>query len=144
MSIEEKFKILRRKTFNFIIGYWWIWLILCLILIVFTDLLIFRYIVHIVATPLALLFFLPFIIQLFFPISSLIYFLIKHFKEAKCMPFGKKYVFVPMAIVSSISFMAAQIILSIWVFVSSFLIWSSLAGFFFAFLLFFFWLFFLI
>jgi len=135
MSIKEKFKILKGKVFDFIVGYWWIWLGLIVVGYFFTDFVVFRYVIYIIAIPFALLLFLPFVIQLFSPAFVLVSSLIEHFKEAKDMPFGKKYVFIPMALVSSISFATAQIVLSTWVFILSFLIWVSTIGFFFTFLL---------
>lgn len=125
-----------RKQFIEILGnFWWVLLILIVMGYIFTDISIFKYILYVVAILVALMIFLPFIIQLFSPAFVLISLLIGHFKEAKNMPFGKKYIFVPMSLVSTISFAIAQMILSIWVFILAFLIWVSIIGFFWTFLL---------
>lgn len=100
-----------------------------------TDIPIFKYMVYVIAIPFALMIFLPFIIQLFSPAFVLVSSLIEHFREAESMPFGKKYVFIPMTLVSVISFSTAQMILAIWVFILSFVIWASVIGFFWTFLL---------
>lgn len=133
--MKEKIKLLRKRVLDFILDYWWIWLGLAIIGYWFTDFAIFRYIIYIIAIPFALIIFLPFIIQVFSPAFILSSSLIEHFRESKDMSFGKKYIFVPMALVSSISFATAQMILSTWVFILSFLIWMSVIGFFFTFLL---------
>lgn len=125
-----------RERFVEILGkYWWVLLIIVGIGYFFTDVPIFKYMIYVVAIPFALMIFLPFIIQLFSPAFVLVSFLIEHFRESESMPFGKKYIFVPMALVSAISFSTAQMILSIWVFILSFVIWASVIGFFFTFLL---------
>jgi len=125
-----------RERFIEILGeYWWGLLIIVGIGYFFTDIPIYKYIIYVVAIPFALIIFLPFIIQLFSPAFVLVSSLIEHFREAESMPFGKKYVFVPMALVSAISFSTAQMILSIWVFILSFVIWASVIGFFWTFLL---------
>jgi len=124
-----------RERFIEILGkYWWVLLIVVGIGYFFTDIPIFKYIVYVIAVPIALIIFLPFIIQLFSPAFVLASFLIK-LREAKDMPFGKKYIFVPMSLVSVVSFLTAQMILSIWVFILSFVIWASIIGFFWTFLL---------
>lgn len=125
-----------RKRFVGILGkYWWILLIPVGAGYFFTDIPIFKYLIYVIAIPFALLIFLPFIIQLFSPAFVLVLSLIEHFREAESMPFGKKYVFIPMALVSAISFSTAQMILSVWVFILSFVIWASVIGFFWTFLL---------
>ena len=118
--------------------FWWLLLILVVIGYFFTDIPIFKYIIYVIAIPIALLLFLPFIIQLFSPILALAWSLIEHFKEAQNMPFGKKYLFVPAALVAAISFATAQMILSIWVFILCFITWASVIGFFWTFILTFF------
>ena len=118
--------------------FWWLLLIIVVIGYFFTDIPIFKYIIYIIAIPIALLLFLPFIIQLFSPIFALAWSLIEHFKEAQNMPFGKKYLFVPAALVAAISFATAQMILSIWVFILCFIMWASVIGFFWTFILTFF------
>jgi hypothetical protein len=125
-----------RERFIEILGkYWWVLLIIVAIGYFFTDIPIFKYIIYVIAIPFALMIFLPFIIQLFSPAFVLVSSLIEHFREAKSMPFGKKYIFVPMSLVSAISFLTAQMILSIWVFILSFVIWDSVIGFFWTFFL---------
>ena len=125
-----------RERFIEILGkYWWVLLIIVGIGYFFTDIPVLRYIIYVVAIPFALMIFLPFIIQLFSPAFVLVSSLIEHFREAESMPFDKKYVFIPMALVSAISFSTAQMILSIWVFILSFVIWASVIGFFWTFLL---------
>lgn len=128
MKIRERLIEILRK-------YWWILLIIVGIGYFLTDIAIFKYIIYVVAIPLALIIFLPFIIQIFSPAFFLVKALIEHFREAEGMPFGKKYVFVPMALISAISFATAQMILSIWVFILSFAIWAAVIGFFWTFLL---------
>lgn len=138
MNIRERFiKILGK--------YWWVLLIIVGIGCIgyfFTDIPIFKYLVYIIAVPIALIISLPFIIllfsliiQLFSPAFVSVLFLIKHFREAERMPFGKKYIFIPMSLVSVTSFLTAQMILSVWVFILSFVIWTSVIGFFWTFLL---------
>jgi len=125
-----------KKRFIEILGkYWWVFLFIAATGYFFTDISIFKYIIYVVAIPFALMIFLPFIVQLFSPAFVLVSSLIEHFREAEDVPFGKKYIFVPMALVSAISFSTAQMILSIWVFILSFVIWASVIGFFFTFLL---------
>lgn len=114
---------------------WWVLLLIGAIGYFFTDVPIFRYIIYVIAIPFALMIFLPFIVQLFSPAFVLVSSLIEHFREAKNMPFSKKYIFVPMSLVSAISFSTAQMILSIWIFILSFVIWESVIGFFWTFLL---------
>ncbi|MBL7086649.1 MAG: hypothetical protein ISS28_06090 [Candidatus Cloacimonetes bacterium] len=126
---------IRRRFIEILGKYWWILLIAVVIGYFFTDIPIFKYIIYVIAIPIALMIFLPFIIQLFSPAFVLVSSLIEHFREAESMPFGKKYIFIPMALVSVISFSTAQMILSIWVFILSFVIWASVIGFFWTFLL---------
>lgn len=94
----------------------------------FTKSPIFNYILLIFAVPFLLLFFSPFLIQLFAPAFFLFSSLANHFKETKNMPFEKKYLFIPMALLSAVIFILAQTILSIWVFVVSFITWADLIG----------------
>ena len=125
-----------RERFIEILGkYWWVLLIIVGIGYFFTDIPIFKYIIYVIAIPFALMIFLPFIIQLFSPAFVLVSSLVEHFRETKAMSFGKKYIFVPMALVSTISFSTAQMILSIWIFILSFVIWTFVIGFFWTFLL---------
>lgn len=133
--MKEKIIIIRKRLFELIEGYWWVILIIIAIGYFFTDVPIFRYAIYIVAVPFALLLFLPFILQFFSPFLILISSLIEHFKESKNMPFGKKYIFMPMSLVGAMSFVTAQIILSTGVFIISFIAWASVIGFFFTFLL---------
>lgn len=125
-----------RERFIEILGnFWWVLLAFVAIGYFFTDIAIFKYIIYVVAILFALMIFLPFILQLFSPAFILVSSLIEHFKEAKDMSFGKKYIFIPMSLVSVISFSTAQIVLSIWVFILAFMIWESVIGFFWTFLL---------
>ena len=114
---------------------WWVLLLIGAIGYFFTDIPIFKYIIYVIAIPFALMIFLPFIVQLFSPAFVLVSSLMEHFREAKNMPFSKKYIFVPMSLVSAISFSTAQMILSSWIFILSFVIWASVIGFFWTFLL---------
>lgn len=132
--MKEKISI-RNCLLNLLEDYWWILLIIAGIGYFFTDIPIFKYIVYVVAIPFALLIFLPFIIQFFSPVFVLVSSLLEHFRESKDVSFGKRYIFIPMALVGAVSFATAQMILSIWVFVISFLVWVSVIGFFFTFLL---------
>jgi hypothetical protein len=86
----------------------------------------------------ALMIFAPIILQFFAPGFSLISSLAEHFKESKGQTWGKRYVFIPAALVASVGFVTAQTILSIWVFILSFLIWVGIIGFFFTFIAIFF------
>jgi hypothetical protein len=125
-----------RKLFMENLGnFWWAPLLLVVLGYIFTDIPIFRYIFYVIAILVALIIFLPFIIQLFSPAFVLVSSLIEHFKEAKDMPFSKKYIFVPMSLFSAIAFSTAQTILSIWIFVLAFIIWASIIGFFWTFLI---------
>jgi len=125
-----------RKRFIEMLGkYWWMLLVPVGVGYFFSDIPIFKYIIYVIAIPFALMIFLPFIIQLFFPAFVLVSSLIEHFREAESMPFGKRYIFIPMALVSAISFSTAQMILLIWVFILSFVIWASVIGSFLTFLL---------
>jgi hypothetical protein len=54
------------------------------------------------------------------------------------MPAGKKYIFIPMALLSAVVFILAQTVLSVWVFIVSFITWADLIGAFLATLLIFF------
>ena len=125
-----------RERLTEILGkFWWLLLIIVVIGYFFTEIPIFKYIIYVITIPIAILIFLPFIIQLFSPAFVLVRSLIEHFKESEGMPFGKKYIFVPMALVSTISFIAAQMILSAWAFILCFITWASVIGFFWTFIL---------
>lgn len=118
--------------------YWWLLVIGCIVALFFTKSPIFSYILLIFAIPFLLMFLSPVLIQLFTPAFILFYSLFNHFKEAKNMPFGKKYIFIPMTLLSAVFFILAQTVLSVWIFVISFITWADLIGSFLAILLIFF------
>lgn len=128
----------RARFFKIFGNYWWVLLIVVAVGYFFTDIPIFKYIAYAVGIFFIFIIFLPFIIQLFLPAFVLVSSLIEHFREAESMTFGKKYIFVPMALLGAISFGTSQMILSIWIFVLGFVIWASVIGFFWTFLLTFF------
>lgn len=76
----------------------------------------------------------PFIFQLFAPIFVLVPLLVTHINESRGQSAGKRYIFIPATIVAIASFFTAQSVLSIWVFIISFLIWTSVIGHFLTFL----------
>jgi hypothetical protein len=127
-----------KRLFGFLSKYWWLLAIGCIAALFFTKSHIFTYVILIFAIPFLILFFLPFIIQLFAPAIFLFSTLVNHFKESKNMPQGKKYIFIPMAILAAVVFILAQTVLSIWIFVISFMIWANVIGTFFAIVLIFF------
>lgn len=128
----------RKKLLTLLVNYWWFILIVLAILAFATDVPIFKYVLWCMAIIFALMIFAPVLFSLFTPAFFLIVSLVEHLKESKGESFGKRYVFVPSAIIASTGFFVAQSILSIWVFILSFLIWVSIIGFFFAFLTIFF------
>jgi hypothetical protein len=126
---------MRESLIKLLGEFWWVLLLVFGVGYFFADIPIFKYVVYVIAVAIALIIFLPFIIQLFSPSFVLGSSLIEHLRETEDMPFGKKYIFVPMALVSAMSFLTAQIILSTWVFILSFVVWASVIGFFWTFLL---------
>lgn len=127
-------KIFRKKLFNLLGEYWWILLLVIGVLAFTTDVPIFEYAYWGVGVILALMIFAPFLFQLLAPALSLISQLGEHFRESKGQPSGKRYVFIPAALVATVGFITAQSILSIWVFILSYIIWASFIGSFFTFL----------
>jgi len=125
---------IRQKLFGLLGKYWWIILILVVILALVTNIPIFKFALWAMGIIFALMIFGPFLFQLFAPAFVLISSLAEHFNESKGQSAGKRYIFIPAALVAAVGFVTAQSILSIWVFIISFLIWSSVIGFFFTFL----------
>ncbi|MBU2529907.1 MAG: hypothetical protein KKD35_02610 [Elusimicrobia bacterium] len=132
--MNEQTTNIRQKLFALLGKYWWVLLILVVILAFTTDVPIFQYVLWGVGIIFALMIFAPVLFQLFAPGFFLISSLIEHFKESKGQSAGKRYVFIPAALLATVGFVTAQSILSIWVFILSFLIWASVIGFFFTFL----------
>ena len=130
---EQKTNI-RQKLLALLGKYWWVLLILVAILVFTTDVPIFQYVLWGVGIIFALMIFAPVLFQLFAPAFFLISSLAEHFKEFKGQSSGKRYIFIPAALLAAVGFITAQSILSIWVFILSFLIWVSVIGFFFTFL----------
>lgn len=132
--MEEQPKNIRQKLFELLGNYWWLLLIIVAILAFTTDVPIFQWVLWSVGIIFALMIFAPFLFQLFAPAIFLISELGKHFQESKGQSPGKRYVFIPTALLAVVGFVTAQSILSIWVFILSFLIWASVIGFFFTFI----------
>jgi len=125
---------IRQKLLGLLGKYWWVLLVIVVILDIITDVPIFKYALFTVGIIFALLIFGPFLFQLFVPAFVLISLLGEHFKESKGQSAGKRYVFIPASILAAVGFITAQTILSIWVFIISFIIWTSVIGFSFTFL----------
>jgi hypothetical protein len=125
----------RNSFIEYLAEYWWVLLIFAGIGYFFTDISVFKYIALVIATPFALMIFLPFIIWLFLPAFALVTTLSEHFSNSEGMSFGKKYIFIPMALISGLSFFTVQMILSVWILILSFVIWSSEIGFVWTFIL---------
>lgn len=130
---EQKIDV-RQKLFFLLGKYWWILLILLFVVGYATGVPIFQFFLWGVGIIVALMIFGPFLFQLFMPSFVLISALAEHFNESKGQSAGKRYFFIPAALLAAVSFLTAQSILSIWVFIISFLIWSSVIGFFFTFI----------
>lgn len=135
--VDEPLNV-RQKLFALLGNYWWVLLIIIAILAFTTDVPIFQYALYGVGILFALMIFAPFIFQLFAPVFFLISSLTEHFRESKNQSIGKRYIFIPATLLAAVGFIAAQSILSIWVFIISFMIWVSVIGFFFSFLTIFF------
>jgi len=88
-------------------------LIIIAILAFTTDVPIFQYVLWGVGIIFALMILAPVLFQLFAPAFFLISSLIEHFKESKGQSVGKRYVFIPAALVAVVGFVTAQSILSI-------------------------------
>lgn len=125
---------IRQKLFGILGKYWWILLIFVVVLAIVTDIPIFKFALWGVGIIFALMIFAPFLFQLFAPAIFLISSLGEHFAESKGQSTGKRYFFIPAALLAAVGFVTAQSILSIWVFILSFLIWASVIGFFFTFI----------
>ena len=132
--MDNQPKNIRQKLFGLLGDYWWLILIIIAILAFTTDVPIFQWVLWGVGIIFALMIFAPFLFQLFAPGFFLISELGKHFKESKGQSSGKRYIFIPAALLAAVGFVTAQSILSIWVFILSFLIWASVIGFFFTFI----------
>ena len=122
----------RRRFIEILSKFWWVIVLLVVGGAILTKVAIFKYIVFVIAIPFLIFLFLPFLIQFFAPAFYLIWSLIDHFQHTQAMPALKRYIFIPMALVSIVLFIIAQTILSIWVFVISFLAWGGIIGTFFA------------
>jgi len=125
---------IRQKLFGLLGKYWWVLLILVGILAFTTNVPIFQWVLWGVGIIFTLMIFAPFLFQIFAPALFLISSLAEHFNESKGQSAGKRYIFIPASLLAAVGFVTAQSILSIWVFIISFLIWSSVIGFFFTFL----------
>ncbi|MBF0593882.1 MAG: hypothetical protein HQL22_02825 [Candidatus Omnitrophica bacterium] len=128
----------RQGFFAAIQKYWWI---LALILVVGALVLhvpIFQYALYVVGGFFLLSIFLPVLFQLFSPAFVLVSSLIEHFQSAREMPFFKKFLLIPLSLLAVVVFLSAQMVLTVWVFIVSFLIWETVIGGFFAILLIFF------
>jgi hypothetical protein len=123
----------RQKLFGILGKYWWLLLIIGIGLFAILGVPVLHYILLGVGIIIALMIFAPFVIQIFAPALMSISLLADHFKDSKGQSGGKRYFFIPAAIVSMVSFVTAQSILSIWVFIASFFIWASVVGVFFSF-----------
>jgi hypothetical protein len=123
---------------SFLKKYWWVALIIVLVLFALMGAPVLKYILYGIGLIVALMIFAPFMVQLFAPAIYSISLLIEHFHESKGEPAGKRYFFVPAAILAMVGFVTAQSILSIWIFIASFLIWTSVTGFFISFVAIFF------
>ena len=132
--MDNQPKNIRQKLFGLLGDYWWLLLIIIAILAFTTDVPIFQWVLWGVGIIFALMIFAPFLFQLFAPGFFLISELGKHFQESKGQSSGKRYIFIPAALLAAVGFITAQSILSIWVFILSFLIWTSVIGFFFTFI----------
>jgi len=128
----------RQKFLSLLGDYWWVLLILAAIGYFTTDVPLFRYVVFGAGIIFALLIFSPFLFQLVAPIFASIATLGEHFRESEGQSPGKRYIFIPASILAMAGFLAAQTILTVWVFFISFVIWSDVIGFFFTFILTFF------
>jgi len=128
----------RQDFFEILFKFWWVVLIIIGAVYFLTDIPIIKYILYVIGIFIALSIFLPFIIQFFAPAFVLTESLVEHFRQSKSMPFGKRYIFIPMSILSAISFSTAQMILSTWIFILAFITWAGLIGFFWTFFLSFF------
>jgi len=117
---------MRKRFFELLGDYWWVLLLLIFAGYLLTDLPIFTLILFPIGLLFVLFIFFPFFFQLFAPSFFLIASLKEHFKDTESMPWGKKYVFIPMALLGSVLFVTAQSILTIWVFILAFVIWSSI------------------
>jgi len=132
--MNEQPKSIRQKLFGLLGKYWWVLLIIVGILAFTTNVPIFQWVLWGVGIIFALMIFAPFLFQLFAPAIFLISSLAEHFAESKGQSAGKRYIFIPAALIAAVGFVTAQSILSIWVFILSFLIWASVIGFFFTFI----------
>jgi len=134
MLMDEQSKNIRQKLLVLLEKYWWTILIIGIILGFTTDIPILKYLLFAVGVIFALFIFGPFLFLLFAPAFVLISLLSEHFKESKGQQAGKRYIFIPASLLAVAGFITAQTVLYIWVFIISFIIWSSVIGFFFTFL----------
>ncbi|QQR82488.1 hypothetical protein IPJ70_04405 [Candidatus Campbellbacteria bacterium] len=124
----------RQKIFGLLGKYWWVLLIIAIGLFAWMGAPVLRYILYGIGIIVALMIFAPFVVQLFAPALYSISLLTDHFKQSKGQSVGKRYFFLPASIVAVVGFVTAQSILSIWVFLTSFFIWTSVVGVFFSFI----------
>ena len=119
----------RQKIINILKKYWWVVLIVAVGLFALIGAPVLKYILYGIGIIVALMIFAPFVVQLFAPALYSISLMVDHFRESKGESAGKRYFFIPASIIGMVGFVTAQSILSIWVFITSFLIWSSVTGF---------------
>jgi hypothetical protein len=124
----------RQKIISILKRYWWVLLIIAVGLFAIMGAPVLSYILYGIGIIIAIMIFAPFVVQLFAPALYSIALLVEHFKESKGQSVGKRYFFIPASIVAIVSFVTAQSILSIWIFLASFFIWSSVIGLFFSFI----------
>jgi hypothetical protein len=129
---------IRQKLFGLVGKYWWVLLMLIGVLGFTTNVPIFRLVLWGVGIIFALMIFAPFLLQLllqlFAPAFVFIALLREYCNKSKGQSAGKRYIFIPAALLASFGFVTAQFVLSIWVLIVSVLIWSSTIGFFFTFI----------
>jgi len=123
----------RQKLVGLLGKYWWALLIVGIGLFAVLGLPVLHYLLLGVGIIIAIIIFAPFVVQLFTPALMSISLLAEHFKDSKGQSGGKRYFFIPASIIAMVSFVTAQSILSIWVFIASFAIWVSVIGYFFSF-----------
>jgi len=132
MKIKERFIEIWRIFWGIILKYWWVIILIGIGIYYFTDLPILKYLKYIfliIAIIIGLLIFVPFLLEIFSPVFVLIAALIDHFKSSKRIPFGKKWFFIPAALLGFTSFLLANTILWVWIWILGIIAWSLLIGF---------------
>lgn len=119
--------------------YWWLLALILIVGAVVFHVPFFQYILFVVGGFVLLSIFLPIIFQFFSPVFILASLLIEHFRSSQRISFVKKFIFIPLSLLSVSFFIFAQIILMFWVFILAFVVWQQTIGTFFSiFLIFFF------